>query len=149
MYRTKRQLNKIYIPVRNGINSVRVLSTPSAKAIVDSFRMEFSRDCWKKQDPCVWFVLGLVGEKERPRMSQENFERSKDVPERLHSSIRLWAQQLDTTNRHCHWTPSWSTWFPAPSGTEGDGGPACACVSFHLSIIWVYSLIQQRFPRIW
>lgn len=33
------------IPVRKGISSARVRSTPSAKAIVDSFLIEFKRSC--------------------------------------------------------------------------------------------------------
>lgn len=36
------------LPVRNGRSSVRVLSTPSAKAIVDSFLMLFSRNCMQE-----------------------------------------------------------------------------------------------------
>ena len=32
------------LPVRKGISSLLVLSTPKAKAIVDSFLMEFSRN---------------------------------------------------------------------------------------------------------
>lgn len=33
------------VSVKNGISSVRVLSSPSAKAMVDSFLIEFNRNC--------------------------------------------------------------------------------------------------------
>lgn len=45
------------IPVRNGISSARVRSTPRANAIVDSFLIEFSRSCedssYKISLPCI------------------------------------------------------------------------------------------------
>ena len=40
---------KIHIPVRNGSSSVRVLSTPSARAIVDSFLILLRRSFKKKK----------------------------------------------------------------------------------------------------
>lgn len=33
------------VSVKNGISSVRVLSSPNAKAMVDSFLIEFNRNC--------------------------------------------------------------------------------------------------------
>lgn len=39
--------DQILLPVRNGRSSVRVLSTPRARAMVDSFLMLFSRNCAK------------------------------------------------------------------------------------------------------
>ena len=37
------------LPVRNGMSSLRVLSTPKAKAMVDNFLMLFNRNCKMKK----------------------------------------------------------------------------------------------------
>ena len=38
-----------FLPVKNGISSLRDRSTPKASAIVDSFFMLFSRNCVQKK----------------------------------------------------------------------------------------------------
>ena len=40
----------MYLPVKNGSNSERVLSSPSANAIVDNFFIEFNRSCYVVTD---------------------------------------------------------------------------------------------------
>lgn len=45
MRKASRMFQSSHVPVRKGRSSVRVLSTPNAKAIVDNFLMLFRRSC--------------------------------------------------------------------------------------------------------